>query len=476
MSESADEPTSLYAARIKLYPKAVKGYFRRIKWQVLWLLLGAYYLLPWLRWDRGEGAPGQALLIDMPARKAYFFFIEIWAQEVYYLTGVLILAAIALFFATAIAGRVWCGYACPQTVWSDLFMWVERKVEGDRAARMRLDQGPLTLAKIVKKLAKHAAWVAIALATGGAWVFYFADAPTLFVELVLGQGSFTVYGFIVGLTASTYLMAGWAREQVCTYMCPYARFQGAMIDDDSLIVSYDTHRGEPRGVYRKGDPWQGRGHCVSCKQCVVVCPTGIDIRDGQQLECIGCGLCADACDGVMQKLKLPEGLVRFDTLRNLNAEVRGEKAVYKFIRPRTIVYSLIMIIVGMVMLASLVLRSETSVNILRDRNPLFVKLSDGAIRNGYTFKVLNMKRARKTYRLSLDGIDGTELRVIGQAKTPVVHTTLTVRPDSVGTFRIFVHAPAENLLSDSQHLQFVLEDVEAGVTTEHVTTFRGPAE
>ena len=476
MSESADEPIHFYAARVKVYPKAIKGYFRRIKWQVLWLLLGAYYLLPWLRWDRGEGAPGQALLIDMPARKAYFFFIEIWAQEVYYFTGILIIAAIALFYATAVAGRVWCGYACPQTVWTDLFMWVERKVEGDRAARMRLDKGPLTVAKIAKKLSKHAAWMLIALATGGAWVFYFSDAPTLLVDLILGRASFTIYAFILGFTASTYLLAGWAREQVCTYMCPYARFQGAMIDDNSLIVSYDSFRGEPRGAYRKGDPWAGRGHCVSCNQCVVVCPTGIDIRDGQQLECIGCGLCADACDGVMAKLDLPKGLVRFDTLQNLNAEAQGEKPNYTLMRPRTIVYSLILVIVGSAMLASLMLRSETSVNILRDRNPLYVKLSDGTIRNGYTFKVLNMKRQRKTYHLTLDGIDGLEMTVIGQSKQPVLQTDLTVRPDSVGTFRIFVRAPSENLLSDSQSLSFILQDVQEGDSSEYLSTFRGPAE
>ncbi len=476
MTTPPDEPIQFFAAGVKVYPKAVKGYFRRIKWQVLWLLLGAYYLLPWLRWDRGDGAPGQALLIDLPARKAYFFFIEIWAQEVYYLTGVLILAAIGLFFATAVAGRVWCGYACPQTVWTDLFMWVERKVEGDRAARMRLDKASLSLGKIVKKISKHAVWLLIALATGGAWVFYFSDAPTLLVDLIMGRGSVTVYGFIAALTASTYLMAGWAREQVCTYMCPYARFQGAMIDDNSLIVSYDTHRGEPRGAYRKGDAWEGRGHCVSCQQCVVVCPTGIDIRDGQQLECIGCGLCADACDGVMEKLNLPSGLVRFDTLQNLNAEARGEEPKYVFIRPRTIVYSLVLIIVGMAMLASLMLRSDTSVNILRDRNPLYVQLSNGSIRNGYTFKVLNMKRQRKTFRLTLDGIDGLEMTVIGQSKTPVLQTDLTVRPDSVGTFRIFVHAPSENLLQDSQTLFFILLDVADDDTSTYVSTFRGPAE
>jgi len=474
MSSSADQSIQLFADRTRVYPKAVKGYFRRLKWLSLWLLLGVYYLAPWLRWDRGEGAPGQALLIDMPARKAYFFFIEIWAQEVYYLTGVLIIAAIALFFATAVAGRVWCGFACPQTVWTDLFMWVERKLEGDRAARMRRDQGPVTISWLGKKLVKHVAWLLIALATGGAWVFYFNDAPTLLVEMVLGQGSFTVYSFIFGFTASTYLMAGWAREQVCTYMCPYARFQGAMIDDDSLIVSYDTVRGEPRGAYRKGETWEDRGHCVSCRQCVVVCPTGIDIRDGQQLECIGCGLCADACDGVMEKLNLASGLVRFDTLSNLNAQARGETPHYKFFRPRTIVYSLILVIVGMAMLAALMLRSETSVSVLRDRNPLYVKLSDGSIRNGFTFKVLNMKRQQKSFDLSLAGIEGARMTVIGQAKKPVARVSLSVRPDQVGTYRVFVHAPAASLASESQDLRFVLVDRLLDITTTHQSTFRGP--
>src|SRR5215470_6873280 len=236
----------LYAEYVKVYPQRVAGRFRRLKWVVLAVLLGLYYLAPWLRWPRGAGAPDQALLIDMPARRAYFFFVEIWPQEVYYLMALLIVGAIGLFFVTSLAGRVWCGFTCPQTVWTDLFMQVERWIEGDRNKRMRLDQAPLSLAKAARKLAKHAVWIAIALATGGAWIFYFNDAPTTLRALVTGQAGATVYGFIALFSATTYLLAGWAREQVCIYMCPWPRFQGAMFDEDTFLVTYEEWRGEPR--------------------------------------------------------------------------------------------------------------------------------------------------------------------------------------------------------------------------------------
>ena len=276
--------------------------FRTLKWAALILLLGLYYGLPWLRWDRGPDAPGQALLIDMPGRRAYFFMIEIWPQEVYYLTGLLILGAIGLFLVTALAGRVWCGFLCPQTVWTDLFMWVERLIEGDRPARMKLDAAPLSAAKAGKRVAKHAAWLLIAVATGGAWIMYFDDAPTLMKEFFVGESSPAVYGFTALFTATTYVLAGLMREQLCIYMCPWPRFQGAMFDEHSLIVTYADWRGEPRGGARHGQSFEGRGHCVDCSLCVQVCPTGIDIRQGQQMACIGCALCVDACNSIMPRL------------------------------------------------------------------------------------------------------------------------------------------------------------------------------
>ncbi|HET6467290.1 MAG TPA: cytochrome c oxidase accessory protein CcoG, partial [Geminicoccaceae bacterium] len=247
----------LYIGRVPVYPKRVDGTFRRIKWAVLAVLLGIYYVVPWIRWDRGPGAPDQAVLIDMPGRRAYFFWLEIWPQEVYFLAGLLILAAFGLFMVTSLFGRVWCGFTCPQTVWTDLYMWVESRIEGDRNARMRLDKQPWSRDKVLKKTAKHAAWLFIAAATGGAWIMYFNDAPTVTAEIVTGDASFAVYFFFGLFTATTYLLAGHAREQVCTYMCPWPRFQAALIDEDSLVVTYQKWRGEPRGKHRKGEPWEG---------------------------------------------------------------------------------------------------------------------------------------------------------------------------------------------------------------------------
>ena len=277
----------LYLTRIKVYPRAVTGLWRRVKWSVLVLLLGIYYLVPWLRWDRGPGAPSQAILIDLDGRRGWFFDVVIWPQEIYFVTGLLILAAFGLFFATSLFGRIWCGFACPQTVWTDLFMLVERLIEGDRNERMRLDKAPMSLGKAARKGLKHATWLAIAAATGGAWIFYYVDAPATLVSIFRGTASVEVYFFIGLLTATTYLLAGWAREQVCTYMCPWPRFQAAMLDEQSVIVTYQNWRGEQRGKHKAGQSWAGRGDCVDCNLCVAVCPTGIDIRDGQQMECIG---------------------------------------------------------------------------------------------------------------------------------------------------------------------------------------------
>jgi len=310
------QPISLFAAQKRIYPRDTWGRYRKLKWLAMAVLLAIYYFAPWIRYDRGPHAPDQAILIDMPARRAYFFFIEIWPQEVFYVTGLLILAAVGLFCVTSLFGRVWCGYACPQTVWTDLFIKVEHWIQGDRNARMKRDEGPWNFDRLWRKASTHLIWILIGLSTGGAWVFYFTDAPTLADQIVHAQIPWSTLDWILGLTASTYLMAGYAREQVCTYMCPYARFQSAMFDQDTLIIGYDPIRGEPRQSHKQGESWAGRGHCIDCNQCVVVCPMGIDIREGLQMQCISCGLCIDACNGVMDKVGLPHGLVRYDTERN----------------------------------------------------------------------------------------------------------------------------------------------------------------
>ncbi len=465
----------LYADRVRVYPKAVHGAYRRIKWAVLGFCLTLYYLAPWLRWDRGPGAPDQALLIDMTAPRAFFFDIEIWPQEVYFITGLLVLGALGLFLVTSLFGRLWCGYACPQTVWTDLFMWVERLIEGDRAKRMRLDQGPLTVQKVAKKIAKHSAWLLIALATGGAWALYFNDAPTFVADFFTGGASVEQYFFVGLFTSTTYLLAGWAREQVCTYMCPWPRFQASMLDKDSLVVTYEDWRGERRGKTKAGAPPVGFGDCVDCRQCFAACPMGIDIRDGQQMECIGCGLCIDACDEIMDRMQRPRGLIQFDTLANQEAKAKSLPPRFRFVRPRTVIYAALVAAVAGIMLAALVLRTTVEVSVLRDRAPLFVTLSDGSIRNGYTLRVLNKKREDVAFDLSLDGLPGATLVVqdVGEAadgRAVVLHT----RPDTAETYRVFISLPHGAAEEENTSFDFILRDPVSGDGDIYEAVFMGP--
>lgn len=430
-----------FAKQEKIYPKRVWGKYRKIKWIVMIVTLGIYYLAPFIRWDRGPNAPDQAILLDLTHARAYWFWIGIWPQEVYILTGILILAAIVLFFVTSMLGRVWCGYFCFQTVWTDLFVWVERIVQGDRNKRKKLQEGPWTFQKIWKLALTHFLWLVISWCTAGSFVLYFNDAPTLVRSFFEFDVSITVLGFIGGLTFSTYLMAGFAREQVCTYMCPYARFQSAMFDRDTLIIGYDDKRGETRGKHKKGESWEGRGHCIDCTACVQVCPTGIDIRDGLQMECIACGLCVDACNDIMDKVDLPRGLIRYDTVNHMEAEVKGGDEQFKFLRPRTLYYTIILTLVASLMIGALVTRSELELHVLHDRNPLFVQLSNGEIRNGYVVKILNKTHEHKTYAITLDGLDGAKINV--GATGYIDSETLYVPADSVGSYHLFVSADVE---------------------------------
>ncbi|TVR98632.1 MAG: cytochrome c oxidase accessory protein CcoG [Rhodospirillales bacterium] len=465
------EKIKFFADREKIYPRNIHGTWRQVKWGVLGLLLALYYIGPWIRWDRGPGAPDQALLIDMPGRRAYFFAIEIWPQEVYYLTGLLIIAAIGLFLVTAWFGRVWCGFTCPQTVWTDLFLWVERKIEGDRNARLRLDKAPLSLNKATRKTGKHVAWLVIALATGGAWIMYFNDAPTVVREFFTGQASTAVYGFTALFTATTYLLAGWAREQVCIYMCPWPRFQSAMFDEHSLIVTYEDWRGEPRGAARKGQSFEGRGDCVDCGLCWQVCPTGVDIRKGQQMACIGCALCVDACNSVMDRFGRPRNLITYDSIANQNARTEGNPTWLRLIRPRTLIYIAVLAIAATVMAYSLVTRDRVDVAVQPDRSPLFVQLSDGSIRNAYTFKILNMERQAKNYTLTTAGVAGAMLTVVGYQPEPAAGAALPAPPDAVATFRVLVTAPRESVPHRTNDLWFVLTDQATGEVVEHRTVF-----
>ncbi|MGE5721971.1 MAG: cytochrome c oxidase accessory protein CcoG, partial [Sphingomonadales bacterium] len=317
---------SLYAKREPVYPKKIDGPFRRLKWAVMVVTLTIYYWTPWLRWDRGPYAPHQAVLIDLPHRRFYMFSIEIWPHEFYYVAGLLIMAGIGLFLVTSVVGRAWCGYACPQTVWTDLYQHVERWIDGDRNAQIRLAKGPWTVSKIAKRAAKYSVWLWIAFMTGGAWIFYFADAPTLSRAFFHGEGPPVAYATVALLTATTFVLGGFMREQVCIYMCPWPRIQTAMLDERSLTVTYKYWRGEPRGkgVKRATLADLHLGDCVDCNQCVQVCPTGIDIRNGPQIGCITCALCIDACDRVMAQVGRPRGLIDYITLEDADKEKAGQ--------------------------------------------------------------------------------------------------------------------------------------------------------
>jgi cytochrome c oxidase accessory protein FixG len=452
--QKGDAKGGLYKPRTPIYPKLVHGQWRRIKWALLIATLGIYYVTPWLRWARPAGLPQQAVLVDFEGRRFYFFFLQLWPQEVYFITGLLVIAALALFLVTALFGRLWCGYACPQTVWTDLYIYIERAFEGDRNARMRLDAAPWSLDKAWRKIGKHLVWLGVAFGTGGAWIFYFRDAPTLLREFWTGQAPITSYVSCFSLTATTYVFAGYMREQVCTYMCPWPRIQGAMLDDHSLQVTYRYDRGEPRGAHKKDASWTGRGDCVDCHACVVACPMGIDIRNGPQLECINCGLCIDACDEIMDKVGRPRALIAFDTDAAVLDRKEGRKAAYKLLRPRTIYYGVALALVCGLMAWGLANRSLLDVHALRDRNPEFVRLHDGAIRNAYTLKFDNKSFQPLPVAIAFAGVPNAQLSAPGAAQGDSRQLRATVQPNEVLALRVFVTARPQDLASSSLPARF----------------------
>lgn len=510
---NSKENRSLYAAREKIHPKRASGAFRKFKWWIMIVTLGIYYLTPWIRWDRGAGAPDQAVLLDMVNFRFYFFFIEIWPHEFYYVAGMLVMAGIGLFLVTSVFGRAWCGYTCPQTVWVDLFLVVERFMEGDRNARIKLDKKPWSMPKVINKFIKHAIWLMIGVATGGAWIFYFADAPTLLNSFIHGNAPMVAY-FTVGiLTATTYIFGGLMREQVCTYMCPWPRIQAAMLDEHSLTVTYNAWRGEQRS--RKSKKLRQEnipvGDCVDCNACVAVCPMGIDIRDGQQMECITCALCIDACDDVMDKVGLEKGLISYSTLNDFTAnmqlsgvtgsaiDITGNKIYDKIIpakihsknglvstikntswrdlmRPRNYAYLVLYSGIGLSILTVLAMRETLDVNILHDRNPVFVKLRDGSIRNGFEIKILNMRGEVRQFWIQTEGLEGAMIKPAGSQNLPTKSLLVEVPADKLRALKIFVTLPKKEISSIRTSFKFKVTSLLGSETTSADANFESPKE
>ena len=402
---SQTEVISLYEAQKKIYPRSISGVFARWRWAMVFLTQLVFYGLPWLEWGQR-----QMVLFDLGARRFYIFGLVLYPQDFIYLTGLLIISALSLFLFTAVAGRLWCGFSCPQTVYTELFMWIEHKVEGDRCARMRLDNGPWTFEKIWKKTVKQAIWIAVAFWTGFTFVGYFVPIRELGEELLALQGGWQIF-WVIFYGLATYGNAGFLREQVCKYMCPYARFQSAMFDRDTLVVSYDPERGEPRGPRNKTVDHKaaGLGDCIDCTLCVQVCPTGIDIRNGLQYECIGCGLCVDACNTVMDKMKYPRGLIRFSTQNGVKNHWTQSQMLKRVLRPRVLFYSAVLVVLCIGMLASLVVRTPLKVDIVRDRAALSRIVAGGKLENIYRLQIMNATEGAQRYTISAHGMEGLEV-------------------------------------------------------------------
>jgi cytochrome c oxidase accessory protein FixG len=478
IDDVTNSPLGEYRKRQPVYPKAVDGRFRRLKWAIMAITLTVYYVTPWLRWDRGPYAPNQAVLIDLAHRRFFMFGIEIWPHEFYYVAGLLIMAGIGLFLLTSAVGRAWCGYACPQTVWTDLYQHVERFIDGDRNAQIRLSAAPWSVGKAARRLTKWAIWLAIAVATGGAWIFYFADAPTLAREFITGTAPFVAYATVGVLTATTFILGGFMREQVCIYMCPWPRIQTAMLDEKSLMVTYKDWRGEPRGSLKKAQAHPGAyGDCIDCNQCVAVCPTGIDIRTGPQIGCITCALCIDACDSVMAQVGRPRGLIDYATLVDAEKEKRGEPPVptiKTLLRPRTLIYFGVWAGVGMGLLFALGNRTRIDISASQERNPVYVQLSNGDVRNSYTLRLRNMESRPRRMEVGLIGLDGGRMWQRETAQDSAARMIqVNVPADSVAKLAVFVADGRQGAAREDFSFSIRALDSEGG-SDSHGVVFERP--
>jgi len=459
---SASEPAledELYAKHQKIYPREVHGIFAGLRVLGVSVLLGLYYILPWLRWG-----DHQAVLFDLPARKFYIFGLTFWPQDFIYLAWLLVVAALTLFFFTALAGRLWCGYACPQTVWTELFLWIERKVEGDRSKQMKLDKSAMTANKFRIKATTHALWLLLSAWTGFTFVGYFTPIVELWGSLfALTLGPWETF-WIIFYGFATYGNAGWMREQVCIYMCPYARFQSAMFDRDTLIISYDEKRGEPRGSRKRAVDHRaaGMGDCIDCTLCVQVCPTGIDIRQGLQYECIGCAACVDVCDQVMDKMNYPKGLIRYTTENALEGKITH------VFRTRIVVYALFLLALTGGLIYAISQRMPIELDIIRDRNTLYRETDMGLVENVYTLKLINMDERAHRFQLSVNGFPGLQLDIDSDI--------IEVGPAEVRSLPVRVRVDPINLARPSNEIAFTLTSQDdATLTTTQTGRFIGPA-
>lgn len=469
---SSNITKSLYARREPVYPQKIDGHFRRLKWAIMAVTLTIYYVTPWLRWDRGPYAPDQAVLVDLAHRRFYFGPLEIWPHEFYYVAGLLIMAGVGLFLVTSAVGRAWCGYACPQTVWTDVFQHIERFIDGDRNAQIRLAKAPWTIGKVARRGFKYALFLLVSVATGGAWIFYFADAPTLAQRFLAGEASYIAYSTVAILTATTFVFGGFMREQVCIYMCPWPRIQTAMTDEKSLIVTYKDWRGEPRGRGRRDASIAdlGLGDCIDCNQCVAVCPTGIDIREGPQIGCITCALCIDACDRVMARIDKPRGLIDYATLEDCEKEKAGGQAkplLKTIFRPRTIAYFLVWSSVGLGMLFALGNRTRLDISAQQIRNPVYVQLANGEVRNRYTVKLRNMQTRPRPMQVSIEGLPGGSMWGQGDSRERAATSiNVTVPADALAKLPIFVVAPGVG--KESETFSFSVRSLDGEVEADTI--------
>jgi len=464
---SAEEVViSLYKAQEKVYPRSIFGYFAKWRWLMIWLTQIVFYGLPWLEWGQR-----QAVLFDLPDKRFYIFNLVLYPQDLIYLTGILIISALSLFLFTAIAGRLWCGYTCPQTVYTEIFLWIERKIEGDRAKRMKLDAASMSFNKLARKFSKHFVWIAFAAWTGFTFVGYFTPIRELWVDFATWDVGPWALFWVIFYGFATYGNAGFMREQVCKYMCPYARFQSAMFDRDTLIVTYDEERGEPRGTGSRKNTAKTEtlGSCIDCSLCVQVCPTGIDIRDGLQYECIGCGLCADVCDDVMDKVGEERGLIKYTTQNALDNKWTKAETIKHVFRPRVLIYSTALLLLVVGLLSSLWVRTPFKVDIVRDRSVLARLVEGGMLENVYRLQIMNATEDTHQYRLGVSGLDNAKVGFEGKEDA-----IIEVKPAEARWVVVDIEIPDGSMETGKHEFNFEIEEIESKETLVEESIFLVP--